>query len=477
MELTYIGLIQMVVGVVIMVVGGLRQAYMMLLFSSLFQGAAAIQLPALGGASIPPVMFALVIVYMRILAPRGGFTGQLPDAIRVNRWFVAFVVYGVVMAYVGPRLFAGAIDVYPSRFPDARSLFDTVPLAPTSQNITTATYLFGSLLVVIATYIACRQPRGASMLVSGMIFIGWAHIAVGLLGLAVKGTAAEPLFEMLRNGNYAQLDDVALGLVRIHGLAPEASAYGAVGFGYFVICAELWYRSIRPRATGLLAASLVAVLLLSTSSAAILGLAVYAAFFIVRILALPLLVDQRKLRAVVVFSFALLVMGAIVTVFVPQYIAGVGEFLRHSTLDKTTSDSALQRTFWAMQGWDSIRVSYGLGIGPGSFRSSSFGMAVLGSMGAIGVVTFLVYCAEVFQPGRRSSWTRSSDLAATVGGAFASAAMLSLVPAMLIASSADPGVPFTYLAAAALGIRGARRGHDEPQRAAPPSDGAPAWTR
>ena len=69
-----------------------------------------------------------------------------------------------------------------------------------------------------------------------------------------------------------------------------------------------------------------------------------------------------------------------------------------------------------------------LGVGPGSFRSSSIFFAMLGSMGVIGILSFLSYLVAAFQPWRRSSWTESATPAENLGGALGSAALLSLIP-------------------------------------------------
>ena len=66
------------------------------------------------------------------------------------------------------------------------------------------------------------------------------------------------------------------------------------------------------------------------------------------------------------------------------------------------------------------RPGAGLGIGPGSFRSSSLLAAILGSMGLIGLVCFAVHLWRVLQPGRLSTWGEDADVGLSLGGAAAS---------------------------------------------------------
>jgi hypothetical protein len=106
-----------------------------------------------------------------------------------------------------------------------------------------------------------------------------------------------------------------------------------------------------------------------------------------------------------------------------------------------------------MQGFEAFLVSWGLGIGAGSFRSSSIATAILGSMGVVGVVSFALYMVRMFA-WRSQDWT---DEEARIRGSVASAAawtvLLSLAPAMIIQGSPDPGMEFAALAGISLALR------------------------
>ncbi len=111
MELTFIGMIQVVIGILVVFFGSVRSALIFLLVSALFEGSAAIALPSLGGSSIPPVQFALFFTTLRILAPKGGYVALLPSAIADNKWYVLFAIYGMATAYP-----SAPIGAYQSRF-------------------------------------------------------------------------------------------------------------------------------------------------------------------------------------------------------------------------------------------------------------------------------------------------------------------------------------------------------------------------
>ena len=144
---------------------------------------------------------------------------------------------------------------------------------------------------------------------------------------------------------------------------------------------------------------------------------------------------------------------AMVLAVVPELPNSIYNLILQMTVEKPTSDSGQQRLFWAMQGWHGMIASFGLGIGPGSFRSSSMIMAIIGSMGIIGIASFLMYMRAFFQPFRRSSWGEGSDLSNALGGGFASAAILCLIPASIGSPQANPSATFSILAGAALALR------------------------
>lgn len=453
MELTFVGIIQLVIGSLIVLTGSVRSALAFVMVSGLFDGSAAILLPALGGSSIPPIQFAILFVYLRIIAPRGGFLGTLPEAVKANRLMLLYTIYGVAAALIAPRLFAGSMRVAPVRFEDSRGLFDTVPLGPTSQNITASVYLIGSLLIALAAYVVCRHRGGVQTLITTGIVIGWLHIALGIVVALAKGTPVDSFFEQFRNGTYAQLDQEYQGFIRIRGVFPESSSFADFGFAYFVLNAELWYRSVRPRATGLVAIALALILFFSTSSTAYVGLFGYAMFIVLRALLLPAMAEAGKLRSIVIGAFGLAVVVAIIIAVQPQVGMAVMDMLEGMTVGKSNSSSAQQRLFWALQGWQAFKTSYGLGIGPGSFKSSSMVMAMLGSTGVIGIALFVAYLLTVVQPTRTSTVARSPDLALTIGGALATAAVLALLPSAVASTKADPGPNFALLAGAAVALR------------------------
>ena len=453
MTLTLIGLVQLLIGTYLLLRGSLNSLFAFLLVSSLFLGSASVQLPALGGSSIQPSDFALIFVALRILAPSGGYAAALPEAFKEHAVLLLFVSYGVVSAFAAPRIFADAIDVAPMRLTDATDLFEAIPLAPTSQNITAAVYLIGTAISALVAHVVCTYRGGAHTLVRTAVIIAWGHGLIGLAGIAVQGTPAEVVLDVFRNASYAQLDHSYQGFIRLTGIAPEASSFASFGLAWFIFTAECWYRGVETRKTGRAAIFMACILIFSTSSTAYIGLVVYSLFFAIRVAAFPGVSPQTRVVQALGFMGGGTFLIAIAMVTIPELPAATWDMILHMTVDKRDSNSGLQRTYWAMQGWHAFLASGGLGIGPGSFRSSSQIMAIVGSMGVIGIVTFLLYVWQVFQPGRASTWAGYADPGLAVGAAAATTALIILIPAGFTAPSPNPGSGFAIFAGVALSLR------------------------
>jgi hypothetical protein len=106
-----------------------------------------------------------------------------------------------------------------------------------------------------------------------------------------------------------------------------------------------------------------------------------------------------------------------------------------------------------MQGVHAFAASGGLGIGAGSFRSSSILTAILGSGGVIAVVAFVMYVARVFRPLDRRTWRPAGEPMVDVARAAGWAALAMLIPASVSAPSPDPGLLWGLITGTALGLR------------------------
>ncbi len=229
---TYIGIIQLLIGMLLLFVGTIPAMFAFVLVSDMFGGSAALSLPALGGSTIPPVQFAMLFLLLRLMLPSARQMPVLGQAIRANSLLLIFVVYGTLIAYFGPRIFAGQVDVTPLRgrvelrYASMMAyIYATKPLQTSSQNITTSVYLVGTLLLSVGSYVACRQPGARDTLIKCAAIVSLMTALLGLVSVVSDGTPIEGILTAIRNGAYGQLDQSYMGFVRMTGVFPEASMF------------------------------------------------------------------------------------------------------------------------------------------------------------------------------------------------------------------------------------------------------------
>ena len=458
---TILGLIAAAIGLLLLLRGSLRAMFAYLNLLSLMGGAAAIIMTALGGSSIPPVELGLGFAALRILLPGSGQVAAFGAAVRANILFVLFVLFGVLMAFVGPRLFAHQMQIAPMKMAVTGSLFTTADLVPTSQNVTTAIYLLGTLMGAAIAYVAMRDRQAPRSFVNTGVWIGWLHVFTGIFGALSRGRPWNVVIDVFRNGNYAQTEQFYGGYARINGIMPEPSSYALFAFAWFVFLAECWWRDVLPRRTGPIALALLLILAASTSTTAYAGIFGYGALVALRILFFPRGLPFHKAIILVGLVIVLIGLGALLLAAMPALLDTAQAMIADMTVNKKGSDSGLQRVFWARLGLQAFIHSGGLGIGPGSFRSSSIVTAIIGSTGVIGSTMFLLYLIQVIRPLNRSTYLQPADFAQGVGVAASWAAVAMMIPAAAMAASPDPGITFAIFAGISLALR-------SPHRAAPP---------
>jgi len=416
--------------------------------ATIFGAASAVDLPALGGSSIQPSVFALLFLALRI-----GTSGKIASigmerSIKDGLFLALFTMYGFLSAHIFPRLYYHQIELPPNRIVSS-SIFAVLPLGPSSQNITQSVYLLGTLFVFLATDFIARTERRSRLVVMTFIWLSVAHLLFGIIDVAFRVVGIDAL-EFLRNANYAILTQSAGAFYRIKGTFPEASGYAAYGLVLLVFITELWLRDIYPRRTGWLAVALASVLTMTTSSSAYVGLAAYGLVLGLRVVYFQSPAMQRKGLLIAIFGLAALAGMLLMAVALPQVANAFTDMLEEMTIGKTQSLSGVQRGFWVQKSWEAFLHTKGVGVGVGSFRSSSLISAIAGSMGIVGLVTFSLFAYKVLPLHRMSTYALSGDKTEAVGSSAAWAAVVGLAPAMVAGANPDPGVLFAFLAGLAL---------------------------
>ena len=430
----------------------------------LFGGAAAIAMPALGGATItPPVLFLPFLVWRAHRESR--HTQFLQRVPREGVYLAGAALWGILCAFIVPRLFTGKLEILTvDRSAEASTTAVLMPLQPVSGNITQSAYAVGS----VAAFLACRQllnrPSRLEQFKRAVLWLTALNGLAAGLNLAHYYLGLPDLLQYVRTASYAQFtayEAHGTGLVRITGTFPETSAFALFTLPLFAFTSTLWYLGRERRKTGLWAAVSFVLLLLSTSTTAYVGLALYvgaaAAFLLWRLYEARRLPYLRMLSTLLSIVL-LLVLAAFV--FETALARRAVKIIDVMVLSKLESDSGLERGLWNAQAWSNFLDTFGVGVGIGSARASSYLLVLLSNTGLIGTLCFFGFLFRVFTMNRNRAYGH-------IQLASRNAVFAAFIGACLSAAVFDLGLLFFALAAAATTT--AHLTKDAPSEAQAPS--------
>lgn len=429
----------------------------------LFGGSAAASIPGLGGAPLTPAVFALPFLLVHAL--RAGGAGNVTRQITSGPgpWLAWMVAWGVVGAFLLPRVFLGDTFVNTTDRNSFSLGVSFIPLRPNSTNITQACYAVGGaaayflLSALLARDTCLERFRRAVLLLAGL------NCLAAVINLAEHLLGFPGVMEFVRNANYAQMDGGEVGgLVRISGTFPEASAFSAFTVPLFAFTASLWRSGPSRPVAGWLALISFALLAFSTSSTAYASLLIY--FACLAAAALWRVLWQGKtpvLDAPALILWLGLVIVCCVLLLKPELMARVGDFFQVTLLRKLESSSGVERSSWNAQAWINFVDTFGLGAGLGSARASSFPMVLLSNLGVVGTALFIAFVVQVL----RGAFGASDAATAPVARAAGHAVLATLIAASISGTVFDLGMAFYAFAAAAAA--GRRRTADVPSENVP----------
>ena len=344
---------------------------------------------------------------------------------------MAFIAYGLIVTYTAPFLFQGAPIMGLNNITRSQLGFG-------SGNITQPLYLLAAFAITISIYQLLLQTNTRRMVYQA-IFVGAAMaIAAGLIDMATAGTG---LLAPLRTATYVIMDsDDVGGMRRVIGFNTEASAYGALvlSFGamiYFMRLGEA-LGGVYARIQTPMALALIALTVLSTSSAAFLGLAVLGVIAVVaNVMALRHPADEKRaLIQLLVIGAGILLVAALV-VATPSMFNGAVELVDSLIFKKTSSSSYSERSSWNIVSLEGLVATGGYGVGVGSTRASSWPVAVLSSTGVIGGLLMIMFFLRLATLSLRGA---NDDIRRVVTGARYSLAVC-LVPGAVAGTLVDFG--------------------------------------
>jgi hypothetical protein len=415
--------------------------------ATLLGAAAAIKLPAVGGASIQPAHLLLGFLTISVLRERSLWQVALRSLAFPNAgfWFALFVAYGCMSALFLPRIFAGLTYVFSlARFGDDVGI-QLLPLAPRSSNITQAAYLIGNF-VCFAVVAAYARMGGLSIIARSIVLTAVLCLVFAAADLLTYVTNTQYLLSFIRNANYRMLSDGEIGgLKRIVGSFSEAGAYSYAALALYAFVLALWLEAYPMKRLGLLCSLLLATILLSTSSTA------YAAVLVFSLITLLGCLSRSahskatsRQMSYVGLTFLVLPIILMATMLLSSVWSTITALFDATIANKLGSQSGVERMLWNEQALVTFLDTSGMGAGVGSVRASSFIVALAASVGVPGVLLFAAFLFSLWRTA--SIHTNSSSLEPIVIRAGSAACLAQFIAATISAAGTDLGLFFSIVA-------------------------------
>lgn len=426
-------------------------SFAVLVTGAIFLAASAV---SLGGANITPGHFALAFLLGAILLRRFGFE-RLVAGITISGaglFLLLTTIWAVLSAFILPRLFNGMLYVYPLSLTD--TLFYVLePLRPGPSNINQSIYFIGNLLTFLAVSAIMTSEKRMMQGAAIVLAVAIVNVSIAVLDSLTFSLGFPDLLDFMRNADYAQAYDALVNnMKRLTGSYPEASAFAAVGTGFFAFALRLWRGGIYPKISGPVAAATLVAVMLAFSTTGYVAIGLYVTLVYARNLTatdpnLPYNDHTlvRRMTFIALGPVAAFVLGIIIAIR-PDILDPVVEIFQGSLVNKMSSDSGIERTAWNMSALGNVFETFGLGAGLGSVRASSFVIGVPANIGIPGVLLFGMFFYKLFFPTRAVAAAAGSQ-AAQIQAAGRSGCFAFILAASVSSSGIDLGLLFFIMAA------------------------------
>jgi hypothetical protein len=411
MSIEPIGLLTILIGLICVYLG-YRATFATLVPAALFGSAAAV---LIGGANIQPGHLFLAFAALTVVARRqeSALTIEAAKFPQPGFWLLCLVIYGVIGGFMIPRLAAGSMEIIPlgtSVFGDTGY---TVPLGPVSSNFTQSIYLVADFICFLMTAAVATTRAGFLACTAGLLAYAAGNVLFALIDLVTYNTGTQWLLDFMRNAQYTlHIEEEVIGLKRIVGSFPEASAFAHSTIAAVAFTGTMWLCGRISGWTGTLAIASLALLVLSTSSA---GLATVPPLLIILyVTALNRCgfdLRNRPYMSAALLCAPLLIVAAILAAQLnADGSKPIRDYLDALIFSKSTTDSGVVRGTWNSFALQNFFDSYGFGVGLGTARASSFPIAFLSNVGIPGAIFYLSFAATGFLRRRGIPRTFPSDV-------------------------------------------------------------------
>jgi hypothetical protein len=404
-----------------------------------FGSTAIATVSALSGSSpLIYVVFALALVAATLVRRH-----LLSD---IRRLFVAdwatsvlviLLIYVVGSSFILPRMFAGQTTAFVTQ----QGRVVEVMLAPNNGNITQVGYFALGCLIYLSSSIYLLNPRNFRAFKLAFFSFTILNAALGLVDLMSKLSGAGDLLLPIRTASYQLLTNVEeAGFWRIAGGFPEASSFAAAALAGLGFAFGYW-RAGKSTPVLVLAMVLLALILLSTSTTAYVACALVAAPVAVGVGLRGLAGRLRSQDLAVLAIIAVCLAGGMGIAALNRHIVDqIVDLFQNAVLNKAQSSSGQERGYWNSQSIASLYDTWGLGVGFGSSRASSWIVALVSQTGLVGALLMAALVLRAAWPlkARRGD---DMEMVALYGGV-RGCVLAGIVAVSVSAGSADPGLVF-----------------------------------
>lgn len=388
----------------------------------------------------PAIVFVPFYLIISLFKKRGQDGLYAPRLSSGGRYLLLFLMVALGVTVLSPQFFYDEIQVIWASRENSNSLFS--PLRPGIGNLTQGVYAVIAVLAYFATYRLMSGKASSGYVVSIIFSVASLHILFSILDNATYYTHTSELLGFIRNGNYSILDtDTVMGIKRTIGTFTEASFYSSYSLGIFACLLSLYTQNVERKKAGILLLLVGFFLAMSLSTTAFLGFFLYVCrLFLPSVIIL--LTKQRVTKMALLGIVTVIIAGAALAA---SYIAYGGvEIIDQLIVKKANSPSGVVRAMLNYNAWSNFLQSYGLGVGLGSTRASSFVLVLLSNVGVIGTALYALFLVKSFAlpSSEQADKESSSVIIACREGAIG-----NLIGASLSTTIFDLGI-FIYMLAA-----------------------------
>ncbi|MDP9954610.1 hypothetical protein J2X97_000247 [Epilithonimonas hungarica] len=349
-----------------------------LIFSSIFQATSVINI---SGRGIQPFFITELFFILKFLFAQKNFKSIRID--RTSRGLFLFLLVCIVSAGFYPEIFRG-IEVYPGNLGiDENVEFGGAHLSYSSSNMIQSIFLAVHVITFYMIYLKADVIdtqfiwKSIIITVCTFIFLGFLQY-LHLLNPSVPYPSSF-IFnnEVFENKDSFSVDG-QLGITRMAATFTEPSIAGAF------IAASFWaffpQKGLKFRCITLLLFICLIFNLSSTGMVTFLaGAIVYTFIF------------KRKILIWVALSIC-------IVYYVIISVPSLNFILNGILLDKLNTGSGINRSSADLFSWNLFLDTYGLGVGLGSHRTSSFLFNTLSNIGFLGSLLWVIFISRLLKP-------------------------------------------------------------------------------